>query len=143
MKTASSNTTSFVHKLRYGAKLMQMRLRGGNDEIGPWADIERFQLILKKYNLEGRADLRDHQVLEIGYGARPWRLISLSSLGVNIRGIDLDQPTYGFSVKRLIKVLRANGLERFIKTLVRSLLFDGRDLRKLKNEIAHRNGVLT
>jgi hypothetical protein len=143
VRTASSNKgTNALEKLAYTFKLFRMRIAGGHQTIGPWNDIDEYQSILQQYDDLHRSELTKHRVLEIGYGARPWRLLTLFSLGVDITGIDLDQPTYGFNIPRLLKVLRKNGFERFAKSFVRSLLFDRRDLKLLKVELRQRGKSL-
>jgi hypothetical protein len=95
------------------------------------AGPEQFDWIFDQFNgyretyerLTGRS-FAEASVLEIGFGARPLRLIAMMSVGINVRGIDLDMPMYRFSLSRLRGVLRTNGPERALKTAVRSLLFD-------------------
>jgi SAM-dependent methyltransferase len=70
-------------------------------------------------------------IFEIGYGARPLRLIALISLGLNARGIDLDAPMLRGSARELLRVLRTNGVARFVKTAVRSVVFDPLDRKDL------------
>jgi hypothetical protein len=50
-------------------------------------------------------------------------------------GIDLDRPA--FRLRDVPSVWRANGTERAIKTFVRLLLFDRRELRLIQAEIRH------
>jgi hypothetical protein len=143
MKTASSNEKiSFLEKISYAFKLFRKRLAGGYHVVGAWNDIDEYQAILQQYDDTHEGELTKHRVLEIGYGARPWRLFTLLSVGVDIIGIDLEQPTYGFNILRLLKVLRKNGFERFMKSSVRGLLFDRQDLRLLEGELRQRGKPL-
>lgn len=120
MKTSSKNDVNFFSKISYLIALLKMRLNGKkDDEIIPWHNIYEYEELIKKYYPENKNKLNNQRVLEIGYGARPWRLISMQSIGVNIWGIDLDKPSYGFSVFRLLGILKKNGLERFLKSLIR------------------------
>ena len=136
MKSASSNKgITIPSRIFYSFKLFQIRLKNKQKRIIPWQDIEEYESYLAKYMPIGQQKLTNHSVLEIGFGARPWRLFSMMSLGVDIKGIDLDQPTYGFNPKRLWRVLKTNGFERFIKSLVRGIFFDLSDIRSLKREL--------
>jgi 2-polyprenyl-3-methyl-5-hydroxy-6-metoxy-1,4-benzoquinol methylase len=83
-------------------------------------------------------DFAKARVFEIGFGARPLRLIALISMGVDVRGIDLDMPMLQFSIRRLGHILRQNGLERALKTGVRALLFDRRERRDLETALNRR-----
>ena len=136
MKSAStSSNISLADKLAYFFKLFLLRARGTRGApIIPWSDIAEYEFFMAKYLPEDERKLADHKVLEIGYGARPWRLFALASMGVDIRGIDLDKPTYGYNPKRLLSVLSRNGFERFLKSLVRGVFFDQADIRQLSNE---------
>ncbi|TAE28698.1 MAG: methyltransferase domain-containing protein [Cytophagales bacterium] len=137
MKSAShSSGVSLLDKLVYFYKLYRIRIRTNkSDSIIPWDDIREYTTIIEKYCPKGFNKLDEHRTLEIGYGARPWRLLSLASLGVDIKGIDLDRPTYGFSPKRLWEALRENGFERFLKSFVRAAIFDRADLNTLKRQL--------
>jgi hypothetical protein len=67
------------------------------------------------------------RIFEIGYGQRPFSLFALTSMGMDVSGIDLDMPMVGFSFLKLFAIARRNGVERALKTGVRSALFDQRD----------------
>ena len=82
------------------------------------------------------------RAFEIGYGAQPFRLIALASMGLDARGIDLDLPLLGFSPARIAAIGRRNGAERAFKSAVRSLLFDRRDRREFKSALARRGYAL-
>lgn len=69
------------------------------------------------------------RVLEIGFGARPYRLFALHALGVDVLGVDLDQPV--LRARDTLAVLRTNGAERALKSAVRYALFDLVENRRL------------
>ena len=52
-------------------------------------EIDTYAEDLNKYS---NVDLKKARILEIGYGARPNKLIAMISLGYNAFGIDLDRP---------------------------------------------------
>lgn len=134
--TSSEKNINFFSKVVYALKLLHMRTKDdGSQSLIPWADINEYEIFLSNYVIDNKVSLEDHSILEIGYGARPWRLISMTSLGIDISGIDLDRPTYGVNPERLLQVLKKNGLERFLKSLVRGLLYDRADLKKLEKEL--------
>jgi hypothetical protein len=78
------------------------------------------------------------RAFEIGYGARPFQLIALISMGLDAQGIDLDMPMIRFNPLRIIEIARRNGVERALKTCARSLLFDRREKVKLGRALAQR-----
>ncbi len=136
MKTASaSKNIGFFETVSYWYSLLRMRLKNNPDlDIIPWNDFKEYDYFLNKYGTLGKT-LATNKVLEVGFGARPWRLMTLNSLGVDIHGIDLERPTYGFNIGRLYKVLINNGFERFLKSLIRGVLFDLNDLKKINSEL--------
>ena len=82
------------------------------------------------------------RALEIGYGARPLRMLALLSMGLDVRGVDLDQPMLGFSLVTLYEIWRRNGLERALKTAVRGVVIDGGDRKRLRASLKQRGYTL-
>lgn len=111
---------------------------------------EKFDPILKPIDeyrelyerLTGRSFSSAH-VLEVGYGARPIRLIALMSMGIDVRGIDLDMPMLRFSPVRLIQIMKTNGLERALKTAVRNLFFDSKEQADLCEALKRRGCTMS
>ncbi|HYQ86400.1 MAG TPA: methyltransferase domain-containing protein [Bacteroidota bacterium] len=64
-------------------------------------------------------------ILEIGCGQRFPTTLLFRNLGASVTGIDMDFIDPKFSPKGYVSILRANGFERFAKTLVRHVLYDG------------------
>lgn len=100
-----------------------------------FAELEVYR---STYERHTKSPCSSARTLEIGYGARPFRLIAMISMGVNARGIDLDMPMIRFSPSRLFQILKTNGMERALKTCVRNLMFDRREQNKLKTVLAQR-----
>ncbi len=96
-------------------------------------DIAEYDKLLRTY---GGTDLRSSKVFEIGYGARPYRLIALQSMGVDVEGVDAEQPVLRGTPSELRAAWRTNGPERAIKSLLRRLLFDPRERAVFRRELA-------
>lgn len=103
------------------------------------AEIDRYGALYRQHTGQ---ELKSARVFEVGYGARPLRLISLVSLGFDARGIDLDAPMLDRGWAALWRVLRTNGVLRFIKSAVRSLVFDAHERRALARVLAGRGAEL-
>jgi len=73
--------------------------------------------------MTGRSPDQAH-VLEIGFGARPFRAFAFQSLTKSITAVDLEQPV--FHAIQGLRVWRSNGLERALKSSLRTLCFDWR-----------------
>lgn len=114
---------------------------GLTDDSGPeifdsiFQQLEDYRSTYERLTARSFAQAR---VLEIGFGARPNRLIALMSMGMNVRGVDLDLPMLRFSPVRLLQILKRNGPERALKTGVRSLLFDHRERAILRTALQRR-----
>lgn len=91
--------------------------------------------------LSGRR-FADARIFEVGYGARPLRLLALVSLGLDARGMDLDAPALERSAAELLRTLRTNGFARFLKSAVRTLAFDGHERRALQRVLRARGASL-
>jgi SAM-dependent methyltransferase len=98
-------------------------------------DIAEYDELLRAH---GGVDLRSARAFEIGYGARPYRLIALQSMGVEIEGVDAEQPILRGTPAELRAAWRANGPERAVKSLIRRMLFDPRERAAFRRELASR-----
>ena len=63
-------------------------------------------------------------ILEVGCGQRATQVALFKADGAQVVGIDIEVPTYRMSIGTLIRVLRANGVERCLKSVARHILFD-------------------
>jgi Methyltransferase domain len=77
-------------------------------------------------------------VLEIGFGARPYRLFALHAFGVDALGVDLDQPV--LRSRDVMAAFRVNGLERAAKSAIRYFLFDLAENGQLAQFLARVSG---
>lgn len=98
-------------------------------------DIDAYRALLATYS--GLA-LERARVLEIGYGARPWRLLALLSTGADALGVDAEVPVLEGHAWEYREALRRNGVERALKSFVRHTVFDRRDRRAFRAELRRR-----
>lgn len=123
-------------KLSYMWELFRIRMRDvvrPPDHADLFRDFEEYDQLMRRY---AGLPLAQAKVLEIGYGARPIRIKALHSMGVDIRGIDLDAPLLGLhSIGRLY---RKNGFQRALKSLVRHYCFDSLETRGLVQALKRR-----
>ena len=70
-------------------------------------------------------DIQEATILEIGCGQRFTATMLFHTLGATVVGIDTDFVDPRFSVKGFLRTWKENGFERFAKTFVRHILFDG------------------
>ncbi|MBT9463099.1 class I SAM-dependent methyltransferase [Hydrogenophaga sp.] len=124
-------------------QFLRMRLRGLQDKE---ADLTKLLVELDGYrSLYESLTERPFQqasMFEVGYGARPLRLLALISMGLNARGIDLDAPMLQGSVHELLRILKTNGWQRFIKSTVRATVFDAHERHALDRALARRGARL-
>jgi hypothetical protein len=105
-------------------------------DFGPlFADLDAYDELLRAHAGRGLADAR---VLEIGYGARPYRLVALISMGVDAFGADAESPILRGTLAEYRTAFRTNGIERVAKSLVRHTLFDARERKAFRNQLASR-----
>lgn len=139
MQSNSSVTSiGFIEKLQEGISLFRMRWAIGSSLEGINRTLANLDDYRSTYERLAQRRFDEARVLEIGFGGQPIRLISLMSMGVDVRGIDLDMPMLTFSPVRLLQIAKTNGPERAFKTAVRNLLFDRRDRAKLKRALRQR-----
>lgn len=122
-------------KLKEWSAHLMMRLKvltSPRDFSSLFGEFEEYDRYVRKYTGRG---LRDVRMLEIGFGARPNRLIALSSMGINVTGVDMDTPMLRGSPRELLNAFRTNGLERAIKSAVRFYLFDWHERYHLNKKL--------
>lgn len=118
-----------------------MRLRGlKSSESGMFAILREIDDYSKTYYEKTGQNLFHARILEIGYGARPNRLLAMISLGYNARGIDLDKPIIKFGFREFLESFEKNGFKRALKSFVRCLIFDGSERRAL-DRVLKKRGV--
>jgi SAM-dependent methyltransferase len=132
---------SRAQKFKEALTFLRWRLAPAGPEQFDWLfpEIERYRATYERLTGK-RFDLA--RLLEVGYGARPNRIVALMSMGIDVRGIDLDMPMHRFSVSRIFSILRTNGPERALKTAVRSLIFDGEERKSFRAALAMRGYTL-
>jgi len=104
-----------------------------------FSQFEEYDGLLREHT--GRR-LTGARVFEIGYGARPWRLIALISMGVDASGVDAEVPLLSGRWQEIPAVLRRNGLERAAKSVFRRALFDKRERSALAGVLSQKGCVL-
>jgi SAM-dependent methyltransferase len=137
-RSHSSLPVPFSQKFREAITFLSWRLNSRtNADSFNWL-FDGFENYRTVYEQQSGRSFEEARVLEIGFGARPQRLIGLMSAGINVRGIDLDMPMLGFSLPQLARIMKKNGPERALKSVVRSLLFDARDRTALREALRRR-----
>ncbi|HUC62204.1 MAG TPA: class I SAM-dependent methyltransferase [Alphaproteobacteria bacterium] len=133
---SSIATTGFVSRLGYIAGLA--RMTAGRLWREPEIDTVRARIAEYRETLLRRAGkrLEDCRVLEIGFGQRPWTLLWLANLGVDVVGVDLDRPVLRGSPAEFLASARANGTLRALKSFVRFHLLDRRERQAMTRAIA-------
>ncbi|MCG8459489.1 MAG: class I SAM-dependent methyltransferase [Holophagales bacterium] len=85
-----------------------------------YAVFQRLQRDLEPHFPNGLGGVR---VLEVGSGKMMWLTLLLASCGARATGIDTEWAEPGFSPLKYVRIARANGLERAVRTLVWDALF--------------------
>jgi|ERR1035437_3111107 hypothetical protein len=136
---SSSDTLSLVAKVREASQLLALSIASSHDVSSIFDDIKEYEDVLKKYDAPPLASSR---VLELGYGPRPMRLLALSSLGVDVFGVDRDRPHLNGGIGSVLATIRENGIERGLKNAVRSLISDPRHYKSLDQALECRGARL-
>jgi SAM-dependent methyltransferase len=135
MKSSSSlKALTLCEKVRQGLALASMHLKRNwtNPIFNLDVCFEEYEAVLARY---GRPSLERSRVLEIGFGARPFRLVWLYNSGVDVWGVDLDKPLLRLSLQSLVEVIRQNGTERALKSLVRCCISDKTQWKQMASEL--------
>jgi hypothetical protein len=84
------------------------------------ANVSEYEALARKYLGKSLDKL---EVMEIGYGARPFRACAMRASGAQAFGIDLERPMFFAGFGSFKAIAKENGLERALKSLARDLLF--------------------
>ena len=138
VSNSSRTDVPITQRMKEWAAHFRMRVQGFStpptfDEL--FTDLDQYETILDRHT--GRR-LADCEILEIGFGARPNRLVATISMGLNARGIDIDQPMLRGTLAEFTSIYRRNGPQRAVKTLVRHFLFDWHERRALSDALKRR-----
>lgn len=98
-------------------------------------ELSEYDRLIRRYS--GKP-LKEARVFEIGYGARPYRMLALAAMGVEVWGIDAEAPLLEGKFREYLAIFRANGLERMMKSLFRHLLFDRKERAEFAYALARR-----
>jgi len=92
--------------------------------------FRKYLKIKKVVKNEFNFELRGKKILDIGCGQR-YPFTYLFSKENDVVGIDLDVVLKSHSLRNYYSIISKNGLSRFIKTFLRSILFDWQYFREL------------
>ena len=135
----STASVGIAEKARENAELLRSHraaAREQRDFEWVFADLRRYDELLREHSGTRLADAR---VLEIGFGARPYRLVAMLASGVDARGVDAETPVIDGSLRELAAAYRTNGLERALKSLIRYALFDRAERARFRSALAARD----
>src|SRR5574341_1908310 len=68
-----------------------------------------------------KVEVKGAKILDLGCGQTATQTALFKADGADVIGIDMEVPTYKLSFKTIIRVIKTNGVERAIKSLLRHL----------------------
>ncbi len=131
----SSMRMPLTQKLSELVELVSFAIRRVRDESYGQQIVEALGEYERLAQERSGRDLAGLKVMEIGFGARPWRMAALLSRGCDAWGIDIDRPLLTPGVGEFARILKANGPERAVKSTLRSLFLDSRERRGIERRL--------
>jgi len=142
MRSSSSlRTLPLSLKIGEAFALLRMHLKRRRLDAGNYpydALVAEYSSILKRH---GRHAVGDQRVLEIGFGARPFRLAWLFNRGIDVTGVDLDMPLIKWTPINMLRVARKSGWMRASKSSLRYFLTDIKEWQFLADLFRKEHGV--
>lgn len=128
-KTTSSLAAPLASRARYLFQLLRQYELRKLENFGMSRLLDDLQLYAQfaRANLGKRLD--QCTVLELGYGARPFRAVGMAARGARVYGIDLEQPALCGQRTNYLEIARRNGVERALKSLARSIMYDRKEVK--------------
>ncbi|HUD23593.1 MAG TPA: hypothetical protein VMQ60_12180 [Acidobacteriaceae bacterium] len=136
---SSLKSTSSLDRIREWLALVRLSLADAGNRDFSDLQASYLQHDQAAQKVLGRS-LTACKVIEIGYGARPNRLIWFFGQGVDITGIDLDQPILRGTPGEFLRVYRKNGWERALKTVTRWFINERQLRRALLADLSRQRG---
>lgn len=78
-----------------------------------------------------KVEVKEAKILDLGCGQTATQTVLFKADGADVIGIDMEVQTYKMNLKTFIQVIKTNGAERSIKSLLRHFLFDKRYFSEL------------
>lgn len=136
----SGQDLSLIQKIRDHWSLFNVHRRGGFSIENP---IKRLEWLVETYKQYTERDISSARVLEVGVGQRATITILMHSMGVKITGIDMEVPTCMINLPIFFKIVKINGWERALKSLVRHILFDYKFFSQLSAYLQRKGYILS
>jgi SAM-dependent methyltransferase len=118
----SGQKISLRNRLRSSLNIFKAYRKGvfgeADQEFGFYLKLKE---VLKEY---GKKDVMGAHIMDLGCGQRATQMALFQADGAEIIGIDMEVPTYRMNFKIFFKVMRINGPERAVKSLIRHILYD-------------------
>lgn len=127
---------SLTDRLRNDLRQLGAIRRAGSQFEMLFDNIERLDEAAQKWS--GRR-LAQSRTFEVGFGARPYLLRTLLSLGADAYGVDAEVPYVHGGLAEYRQMLERNGWERAVKTFVRRLLFGSDEEEAFQRELGQRD----
>jgi SAM-dependent methyltransferase len=121
--------------------MLQMHLERRQLDVAHYpydALISEYSSILERH---GRRAIDSQRVLEIGFGARPFRLVWLFNRGIDVTGVDLDMPLTKWTPQNVLRIARKSGWARASKSALRYFLSDIKEWRFLAELFTKEHGA--
>lgn len=117
---SSDSRVSLLGRLQYLWQLTTMNAK--REPTKAHEVIEEIEPVVRDFEALTGKSAEDCRVLEIGFGARPFRAFALQAFFKDVVSVDLDTPI--MSAADFFPALRTNGLTRATKGVVRAVFFD-------------------
>jgi Methyltransferase domain len=135
---STSSGLPLSRKLDEGVQLFQLYRREARAGIAfatLFDEIEEYDELLQRHS---GIPLDRASVFEVGFGARPHRQVAMQSMGFDVCGVDVEAPVVPGQPSQFVEMMRRNGIERAMKSLVRHALFDRGERRALDRALRAR-----
>jgi len=135
MKAAmSGQKISFIQRFLSSWKIFRAHQAG--DFANVESEIDFHQQLSEVIKTHVKLEVNQAHILDVGCGQTATQVILFKADGADVVGIDMEVPTYKMSLQTFRQVIRNNGADRALKSLLRHLLFD----RKFFSELSLRYG---
>jgi ubiquinone/menaquinone biosynthesis C-methylase UbiE len=129
--TMSGQSIPFAARLRSAYNIYQGHRKGQFANTNVECSLEVHRFLRRLFAQHGSRPVAQARILDLGCGQNAVQSILFHADGAHVTGIDIEVPSLNMNLRSFLKTARVNGMERALKSLARTVLFDKKFFARL------------
>lgn len=129
--TMSGQKIPFTARLRSAYNIYQGHRKGQFANTNVECSLEVHQFLCRLFAQHSSTPIAQSRILDLGCGQNAVQSILFHADGAKVTGIDIEVPSLNMNLRSFIETAQKNGMERALKSLARTVLFDKKFFERL------------